>query len=446
MPSNLTQNQILAMAPDASAAKAGQGLANPAKWVSLGCSNAALWGACQGSGANPYEVAVDLGEPAFRCSCPSHKFPCKHGLGLLLIFASSPAAFTYGDAPARVLEWLAKRGEKAERSKPQEGAKAPPSEEQAAKAAEDQAKRATQRAKKVTKGVQDLRVWLADLVRSGIASPQSRQYSFWEGQAKRMEDAQAPGITRMLRELAAISASGEGWQSRRLEQIGLLYLLLDAHDRLDSLPEPIQADVREAIGWSVRQETVLAGESLSDVWSVVGQRSYDEEHLRVTRTWLMGAGSRRFAMILQFTRPGQALDPILIPGLAFEADLVFFPGSNPMRALINSRKDETAQIMRLDVVPDLESMLDAYSDLYAASVWNAVLPAAVGGVVPARQGDRWLIRDRCGAALPVSRTFEQPWKLLGISGGRSVDLFAEWNGRELFPLGVSFEGRYAGLR
>jgi hypothetical protein len=445
MPSNFTSEQILAMAPDPSAAKAGQGLANAAKWVTLGCSDAALWGSCQGSGSSPYEVEVDLGEPAFRCSCPSRKFPCKHGLGLLLIFASSPAAFTRGEAPARVLEWLAKRGEKAEKTRAQEETKGAQSEEQAAKAAEDQAKRAAQRAKKVAHGVQDLRVWLADLVRTGIASPQSRQYAFWEGQAKRMEDAQAPGIARMLRELASVSVSGEGWQSRRLEQIGLLYLLLEAHDRVDSLPGPVQADVREAIGWSVRQETVLAGEPFPDVWAVVGQRSYDEEHIRVTRTWLMGAESRRYAMILQFSRPGQALDPILIPGLAFEAELVFFPGSKPMRALFKSRQEESTRIAALGTAPDLESMLDACSDLYATSVWSSVLPAAIGGVVPLRQGERWLVRDRCGAALPVSSSFEQPWKLLGISGGHPVDLFAEWNGRDLMPLGVCFDGRYAAL-
>jgi uncharacterized Zn finger protein len=27
-------------------------------------------------------VSVDLSGPAFRCTCPSRKFPCKHGLAL----------------------------------------------------------------------------------------------------------------------------------------------------------------------------------------------------------------------------------------------------------------------------------------------------------------------------------------------------------------------------
>ena len=41
----------------------------------------------QGSAASPYQTGIDLSEPAFQCTCPSHKFPCKHGLGLFLLLA-----------------------------------------------------------------------------------------------------------------------------------------------------------------------------------------------------------------------------------------------------------------------------------------------------------------------------------------------------------------------
>ena len=84
---NLTMEQITALAPDAASVKAGRGLVNSAKWPTLGQSANALWGECQGSGSKPYQVSVDLGGPAFKCTCPSRKFPCKHGLGL-------PTSFT----------------------------------------------------------------------------------------------------------------------------------------------------------------------------------------------------------------------------------------------------------------------------------------------------------------------------------------------------------------
>ena len=90
----LTQDQILQLAPDAASAKAGTQLATTAKWTQRNAHPAALWGDCQGSGSKPYLTMVDLGNMAFKCSCPSRKFPCKHGLGLLLLYAAQANSFT----------------------------------------------------------------------------------------------------------------------------------------------------------------------------------------------------------------------------------------------------------------------------------------------------------------------------------------------------------------
>jgi hypothetical protein len=107
----LTQEQIIALAPDAAAAKAGRSLAAAASWPLLGSDDAALWGECRGSGATPYQTRVERMEVAYKCSCPSRKFPCKHVLGLLLLAAagSVPRAV----APAWVSDWLAQRRDKS---------------------------------------------------------------------------------------------------------------------------------------------------------------------------------------------------------------------------------------------------------------------------------------------------------------------------------------------
>jgi uncharacterized Zn finger protein len=100
MPSSWTTEQVLSLAPDASSAKAGRDLAAARKWLTLGQEGQAVWGECQGSGKSPYQTQIDLSEPAFRCTCPSRKFPCKHGLGLLLLRVDQPAAFPQQTAPA----------------------------------------------------------------------------------------------------------------------------------------------------------------------------------------------------------------------------------------------------------------------------------------------------------------------------------------------------------
>src|SRR5690242_3082205 len=100
-----TTDQVISLAPDAASASAGQALAAEKKWLSIGRSERAIWGLCQGSGKDPYQARVDLAEPAFKCSCPSRKFPCKHGLGLLLLFAKNQGSFKEQAEPGWVVDW-----------------------------------------------------------------------------------------------------------------------------------------------------------------------------------------------------------------------------------------------------------------------------------------------------------------------------------------------------
>lgn len=112
-----TREQVLQMAPDDASAKAGQQLANNAKWLQKNIHELALWGDCQGSGKTPYKTIIDLRNIAFKCSCPSRKFPCKHGLGLLLLYLQQPDVFSRESGlPAAVSEWLDK-GPKRKRQK-----------------------------------------------------------------------------------------------------------------------------------------------------------------------------------------------------------------------------------------------------------------------------------------------------------------------------------------
>ncbi|MCB1718739.1 MAG: SWIM zinc finger family protein, partial [Candidatus Competibacteraceae bacterium] len=68
------------LAPDSASLKAAQKLLSSRNWPLLGSNEQALWGHCLGSGSKPYLVRIELDEPAFKCSCPSRKFPCKHAL------------------------------------------------------------------------------------------------------------------------------------------------------------------------------------------------------------------------------------------------------------------------------------------------------------------------------------------------------------------------------
>jgi uncharacterized Zn finger protein len=109
----LTATQVTAMAPDSSSASAGKKLGDPKHWKNLGINEQVLWGECQGSAL--YQVRVALSTLTIRCSCPSRKQPCKHGLGLLLLAVNHPEILSNTEPPEWVSDWLAKQAATAKR-------------------------------------------------------------------------------------------------------------------------------------------------------------------------------------------------------------------------------------------------------------------------------------------------------------------------------------------
>jgi hypothetical protein len=429
-----TSEQILNLAPDPGSARSGRELARASKWLSLGHDPRACWGECQGSGSTPYQTQIDLGEPAFRCTCPSRKFPCKHALGLFLLYAESRAAFREGPAPDRVSEWLEARAKKAQlKAEADEGRPAEPEARPADPAAK--ARRAAGREARVAAGLDELSRWLMDLIRQGLAACQARPYSFWETPAARLVDAQAPGAARLVRELAGIPSSGEGWHQRLLERLGRLLLLVEAYSRLETLPEPVQADVRALVGWTQDQKELLAAPGLADEWLVLGQRVELEDRLKVQRTWLIGRASRRPALVIQFAPGNQPLDASLVPGTRLDAELVFFPGTVPMRAIVKRRSEAAGPIEAVPAEPSLEAALAVHAAALAANPWTERTPLAVEEVIPVHRQGRWSLRDGSDGSIALRPRGDDGWRLLACSGGRPIGVFGEYDGDALLPLG-----------
>src|ERR1700691_4430092 len=118
MPARWSADTVLDLASDESSRRSATGLGRPAPWSGLGVAGDVLWGLCAGSGKNPYQTIVDLSGPAYKCSCPSRKYPCKHALGLLLNWAngSVPEESAAADFARAWLADRRARAEKAEKS------------------------------------------------------------------------------------------------------------------------------------------------------------------------------------------------------------------------------------------------------------------------------------------------------------------------------------------
>lgn len=421
-----TSEQVTSLAPDASSVIAARGLASARAWSSTGHDDRALWGRIRG-----YDVAVDLAGGRFSCSCPSRKVPCKHGLGLLLLWASHPEAVSAGDVPAEVETWLARR--------------AAPAAERKEIDPEARARRAAERAARIVVGMEELDLWLRDLVRGGLAAAQQRPYAYWDEVAARMVDAQAPGAGSSVRRMAGIVRSGNGWPGRLLVQVGRLHLLAQAWARFDALDPDTQADVRTASGWSWSSAEVLAGPVVRDRWQVGGRAVVEEERYRIQRTWLTGVETGRMALVLESVPAYAPLPADLVLGTEVDADLAFFPGAWPQRALVAATHGEAGAMGEWHGAASIGDGLTGHARALAANPFLDRLPLVLSGVVPVARDDGWWARDGSGAAVRLLLDESQWWTLAAVSGGEPVGLTGEWQDACLRPLAVWADRRLVPL-
>lgn len=439
---------MLGLAPDAPSARAAGGVAKPAKWAGTGCDDEAVWGECQGSGRSSYRTCVDLTGPAFRCTCPSRKFPCKHALALLFLWADGlveaagapggaggrpPASSTVeaagegGSRPGWVAEWVEDRRERADRA----------AERRTAPAARTRdPKTAERRARRVDDGLAELDQWLRDQVAHGLAQAEKAPYRLWDDAARRLVDAQAGALAGPVRGLAAVPRR-PGWPGRLLEEYALLRLLVRAYQRQEELPPGLGETVRSRVGFTVPQEEVLSGgERVRDLWSVTGSRDTAQDLLTTRRVWLRGSRTRRPALVLSFAAPGTTLDGSLVVGTQVDAELAFYPGAQPLRALVAERHG--APMRGAPAGTSVRGFLDEHAAALALDPWLDRWPATLEDVRLARtEGGDLHVVDGAGDALPLR--MGDPWRLLALSGGGPVTLAGEWSPRGLRPLAAWHE-------
>lgn len=425
---------MLSLAPDASAQRAARALAGDKAWCEVGLSvdddlPPTVWGLCQGSDVQPYQTCVDLTEPAYRCSCPSRKFPCKHTLAMLLRWASG--AVPEAPAPNWVREWQASRTDRVSRAMTREQPARNGGEGTGRAAGE---KAALRRAERVAAGLEELDRWLADQVRGGLARLSKLGYDHWEAMAARLVDAQAPGAARLVRNLADYVGEPE----RLLVELGLLRLLAAGFSRLDSLPPELAATIRLRVGMPVAAEKVLGGEAVRDRWQVLGVRDEPENDLIVRRVWLRGADTGRAALVLSFAGPGQVFVTDLVLGTELDADLCFYP--DHVRVLIARRHAPAAPVTKVAGARPVAEAMREYARALAADPWLERWPMVLAGVAPAKvpgaRSERWCLTADGGDGVPIDPAAGAPWRLAAAAAGRPVTVAGEWTAAGLRPLSV----------
>lgn len=423
---NLTEEQILTLAPDESSKKAGKELANPSKWITKGASEQAIWGECQGSGKKPYQTQIDVSNIAFKCSCPSRKFPCKHGIALGLLYARQHNSFSETSMPPWVNDWISKRSQKEEKKTEK---KDKPVDEAA------QAKRQQAREQKVADGIEELLTWIKDIARNGIINIPEKTYQFWDGMAKRMVDAQAPGLAGMVKGLASINYFKEGWQTNFLDALLNIYLIAKGYQNKDSLDPFAMQDVRNSIGFTINQDELREKEGIKEVWLVAGKQVSDDDNLTVERNWLYGINSNQYALVLQFIIRGQGADLLLSPGMFIDAELVYFPSTFPLRALIKQQSTTNTKLPQ-QLFDSWKEVVEVETSVCSQLPFRNERPYAIKKLLPVFHNNKWWLKDKSEDLISIRDDFNKMWKLLALSGGHSLDMVVLGKENNYQPIGV----------
>ncbi len=428
-----TASQVTEVAPDASSLAAARKLAVPGPWRETGCSEVLVWGQCQGSGKTPYQVSVDLVGPAYRCSCPSRKFPCKHALALLMLW-SEGVIDESGQIADFAGEWATQRAERAARPArtATEGTADPAA----------RARRLEQRLERMDAGVEDFRLWLADLVRGGLAAARTQPYSYWDTAAARLVDAQLPALAERVREAGSQVHARREWAAYLLAEVGRWWVITCAWQSRESLDAVAMADVRVAVGWAQSSEEVRDADVRPGPWTVLGAVRTDDGRLQEQRTWLAHDDGEVVA-VLDFAGYGQTLAVPQLSGARLDVAVSRYPGAAPRRALF---RDPPAGAVPVTGLPGRTTLAEVHAAAargLGRTPWRDRHPAPLADVRIVREGEQWRVSDATGSLPMVEGS--AVWTLLAVSGGASVDVFGEVESGAFRPLAVWLDDQVMGL-
>jgi hypothetical protein len=429
------------LTPDDGTLRRAESLANPRKWIIAERNERALWGECSGSGSEPYRAIVDMNGPAYKCSCPVKRFPCKHTLALLLMVADNPSQnFAQNLQPQYVTDWIDSRDKRtAAKSVPR-------TEEQIAKSEATKEKKWAERLESMTEGIADVQHRLLDMLREGVAYLENVPPQYFNDFAARLVDAKLGGLSKRVKSWAHFKEKyPDNWYEKLLAEIGSLYLFTKAFQNFDAIPEALQDDLFVQSGVTIKKEELLGQKGIEDDWFVLGQvETREEDNLTSRKVWMVGRETGKMILVLDFAFGNMGFPSAFLTGSAYRAEVVYYPAGYPLRVVVRTVEmaKPFAQIVGYQ---DFAQFLTNYSNAVGQNPWLMDFPILVAHVVPIFSDKNFILVDKNRDEMPLHADYDLGWKLVAMSGGNPIAIFGEWQNGELHPLSIFAEGRFVKL-
>ena len=411
-------DQLLQLAPDPKSLEAGRRLFYSRRWRLLGGDGEWIWGEFDINGKRPIQSAVQVVEGRFNCSCRARARPCAHGLALVLLLKNNADRYTVGQPP----DWV--------RSVQHQASKAPRVTKDITKADD----RLTARLELMSAGVDELELRLLDVARRGIADTLGQGSEVWFTTASRLTDAKLPGLAGRVRRLAALG--DEGTEAEIARTVGDLYLFIRAWRIREELTEQRREELYQIAGINTKKDELLARSATTDHWLVLGTEEGQEDRLRWRRVWMRGERTRRFVLLLDYAFGEFAFEQSWPLSASFDGAVHYYPGNYPQRGLFPQPRPGGRPYDGLKGYDTFGELIENYRRALGVNPWLLYYPVYLNAVQPLRQGGELLLIDQKGASIPCVPEYTGGYRLLAVSGGGPLTLFAEFDGYRLRPLSL----------
>lgn len=427
---------IFRFAPDKNAFNRAKKQATTGLWRDLQSNGKITWGNSKSSGASYYKTCFEQKKAEklkFYCNCPSRKKPCKHSLALALLLQDQSGAF-------RITELIPDWVKEGLTQKKYQATAAELVEQEKSKAINKEKNR-TQRLEMMRAGVQQLDLWLEDILQQGLARTEEQGSKIWEQLAARLTDAKLRGLGNRVLKIASFDNSPNKYEEI-LSELSSIYLLGKGLQNAAKLPQSLTEDVLTNCGINYKREDLIEQTTVKDTWLVVGQKEHTaDERLYERRTWLYGEKTKRTGLFLDFAFQTEKYKEEWQVGHIYEAEMIFHPSAYPIRMFAKNHH-------RVDVpiewkgYADMDSFSLHYAQKLSANPWINRFPVFVKDVRPLLNGDKLCIIDKNKKQIPIKINEDATWKLIALSGGHPINVFGEWDGKELFVLSITAEDRF----
>lgn len=404
------------------------------QWEQTGRQGHCLWGIYRVADEEErHEVVVRTDDFRFRCKCADGSVLCPHAFNLLLLGVDAPRRFPENSAPPHWAKTVIEQWDKAGGRIASQGLKPWNNRLQG------------KRLQQMSDGLALLELWLQDLLRQGLLTLENNPDSI-NHIARRMVDHKLGTIGRRLRRWVSYLQQPD-WPPILLDEIGLLYLTIQAMRKLENLPQDLPEDLLTMMGVSIRRNDLLAEpQRVCGRYVCTGVMVKEEEsNMQSIWSWLINLDEHAYTLLLDFEVNGVAAQryPISL-GEVHDLELVYYPSVLPQRAVVRrgflaKSSDERHALPR--GFPTLSSFAQEHARLVATVPWRSQVPALLDAVVPVLDGDGLYVVDKDRYRLPLQIEKAAWQELCSLSGGKPLTLFVVWNGRSLSALSAWVEGQ-----